>query len=456
MTAVPGCGKTHMLTEFIKNVKCPPENICAITFTNEAADEMRSRISKEVTVSTIHSLANKINLDKTCNFDYMLINATKILSKKRLKYKVIAIDEAQDLDNLQYEFLLQLCRKADEVFIVGDPMQSIYGFNNSNPEFMTKLSESLKSMAATSILDKVEINTSYRLPKEITSSLNKFAGTNILPNAEKGFYKLHVTSYEDRYNYLNSILEEEPATLLFRTNDEILEAIQSIGQKKCSYSQTLSKAPLVELSYLIYNKDNSFNKDTLFTSMKILGYYNAKLRKDLNHIKNSNLNFNYLKSMFHDKNLVFSSGTQDLLMNFIDAIDCLQIEDKSGPGILRELQIMGFKDTIGWEHKTDNLIVALERRIQLNEDTYYIKKGGYLHLSTMHGAKGREWDNVYVLVNPFINIYDSEELRVLYVAMSRAKRKLNVILPIEDLNYDNSTGNILERMLLTSGRPMML
>lgn len=70
VTAVPGSGKTASLTERIKNLVAsgvPPERILAITFTNKAAKEMKTRIAQKVgdkaqrmTISTFHSMCAKI------------------------------------------------------------------------------------------------------------------------------------------------------------------------------------------------------------------------------------------------------------------------------------------------------------------------------------------------------------------------------------------------------------
>jgi len=68
--AVPGSGKTTVVTERTKKLVHsgkPPSSILCITFTNKAADEMKSRISKVlgtaakyITISTFHSLCARI------------------------------------------------------------------------------------------------------------------------------------------------------------------------------------------------------------------------------------------------------------------------------------------------------------------------------------------------------------------------------------------------------------
>lgn len=78
------------------------------------------------------------------DFDDILVYAHRILLEQpwcgqiyRAKYKHICVDEAQDLNKAQYEFIRALC--ADEitsVMMVGDPNQMIYGFNGSSHEFL--------------------------------------------------------------------------------------------------------------------------------------------------------------------------------------------------------------------------------------------------------------------------------------------------------------------------------
>lgn len=84
---------------------------------------------------------------RACNaydFDDLLLLAYKLLSSYpkiadfyRRLYKFVCIDEAQDLNEAQYAVLKALCGEDfKNVLMVGDPKQSIYGFNTSSPEYM--------------------------------------------------------------------------------------------------------------------------------------------------------------------------------------------------------------------------------------------------------------------------------------------------------------------------------
>lgn len=74
-------------------------------------------------------------------------------------------------------------------------------------------------------------------------------------------------------------------------------------------------------------------------------------------------------------------------------------------------------------------IVALARTNRQLEVFFKLGAPAYLELSTIHAAKGKEWDNVFVIgvqqgLIPFKNGDAEEEGRILFVAASRAKRRL--------------------------------
>lgn len=78
------------------------------------------------------------------DFDDLLLLAYRLLSSYpkiadfyRRLYKFVCIDEAQDLNEAQYSVLTALCGEDfKNVLMVGDPKQSIYGFNTSSPDYM--------------------------------------------------------------------------------------------------------------------------------------------------------------------------------------------------------------------------------------------------------------------------------------------------------------------------------
>lgn len=129
-------GKTRVLTERIKRLLeegIPPKDIVAITFTNLAADEMRKRlgsISDGMFIGTLHSYAARIcTLSGIDIQEYIISEKFDDIIKKALtvrphifpKVKHLLIDECQDLNQLNYDFIDKI--PTENIFYVGDNRQ---------------------------------------------------------------------------------------------------------------------------------------------------------------------------------------------------------------------------------------------------------------------------------------------------------------------------------------------
>lgn len=109
------------------------------------------------------------------DFDDILVYANRILLEQpwcaeiyRSKYKHLCVDEAQDLNRAQYEFVKSLCGdQIKSVLMVGDPNQMIYGFNGSSEEFLC--THFPKDFAAS----KHELKENYRSSKAVIRLANK-------------------------------------------------------------------------------------------------------------------------------------------------------------------------------------------------------------------------------------------------------------------------------------------
>lgn len=147
-------GKTRTLTEkvrWILRAGFDPKEIAVVTYTNMAATELRQRLGEDykdgLFIGTIHSLANYLLLSHG-------IKTGKLLDEERFDelfalilknpqcarhYEWILLDEAQDSDPLQFQFLFDFL-KPECFFITGDPKQSIYQFRGARPQLMVNLS----------------------------------------------------------------------------------------------------------------------------------------------------------------------------------------------------------------------------------------------------------------------------------------------------------------------------
>lgn len=163
--AVPGNGKTQwlarMITQMLKDGH-PASSIVAFAFTNQAAGELADRIfllsGERVDVCTIHSWCNRFNqhsasanethtlcvammvplvlhrVDETSEEDF------RTLLRDYQHKEIVIVDEAQDVSRTQLAVIKAICKSwGAKMIFCGDPQQSIYGFNDADPELFDKL-----------------------------------------------------------------------------------------------------------------------------------------------------------------------------------------------------------------------------------------------------------------------------------------------------------------------------
>ena len=146
-------GKTRLMTEKVRQLLrkgIDPHEIAVITFTNMAATELKQRLGEDyktgLFVGTVHSLANyfltsagiktsSILDDEQFDELFLMVKANPSCIK-HLQW--ILLDEAQDSDPLQFEFLFEMINP-ECFFICGDIKQCIYRFNGSDPQLLEDL-----------------------------------------------------------------------------------------------------------------------------------------------------------------------------------------------------------------------------------------------------------------------------------------------------------------------------
>lgn len=87
----------------------------------------------------------------------------RLLESVRFQYRHISVDEAQDMNQLQYEFLQTLTAATPDLFLVGDPNQAIYGFNGADKQ----LFDTLPNIAGAATI--VSLPSNYRCTPEIVT-----------------------------------------------------------------------------------------------------------------------------------------------------------------------------------------------------------------------------------------------------------------------------------------------
>lgn len=154
VVASAASGKTRCITERVRwllSQGVPASEIVTITFTNAAAEEISERLGNPdgLFIGTIHSLANYylrasgIDTSKVLN-DERFDDLFKLIKKhpdcvRHVEHLIV--DEAQDSNPQQFEFLLDMIAPTNYM-LMGDHRQSIYRFNGATPDYILNLMES--------------------------------------------------------------------------------------------------------------------------------------------------------------------------------------------------------------------------------------------------------------------------------------------------------------------------
>ena len=198
--ACAASGKTATLVGRINRLLSEgenPKNIVCFTFTNQAAAEMKSRIGekgKGMFIGTAHSYANYIcslagveNYDiiKEELFDDIIKRALMISQRKYPKVQYLFVDEFQDTDMLQYQFIEKI--PAENRFYCGDERQFIYSFKKSTDEYIRSLADDVS-------FKNYFLTQNYRNPANIIryaenyiASLKKISPKSVPTIKEEGF-----------------------------------------------------------------------------------------------------------------------------------------------------------------------------------------------------------------------------------------------------------------------------
>ena len=473
INAVPGSGKTTKIVNKILQLiqkGVGPSKIYAITFTKEAANELKDRIdNKEVNASTIHSLAYSISdIDKKDNtfFITILKNATLKLKNKEVSLDIhfLAVDEAQDLSQEECEFIKELGNYATNILIVGDSMQSIFSFQGGDPIHMTSLSNYFN-------MKKEPMTLSYRLGKEIANyaTIACSPPLDIESNKKESDITIHRSDKREVLKTISKLYRDKTINtgILLRTNYDVITVVKHIGHTNVNYIIPLSKHPIVNLTRCLIELDTGVWPTTISNAVRFLGHTTIGVMKTLRYIgKNKrrytgdelsklfNPNINKRKGIFIPYTDLYETDSSIDTLLYLKEKERKKITNTKDrkeyiKQYFTELNNYGYNVDSFWKKiPIDILIDATDKLLTTDAETYYtVDNKSNSTVMTIHAAKGKEFNNVITGVSPsaMINLYDHEELRIMYVAITRAKNKLEIVLP--DIQMKEQ-GNIIDALSL--------
>ena len=316
-------------------------------------------------------------------------------------FDVLFIDEAQDLSPLQWRMVRTLWRKADKTYIAGDDDQAIFKWAGADVDTFIALKEEV---------DYVDtLNQSYRIPGGPIHDLSQKIIKNVSNRYDKDYMPRQEMGDLTRYSDVTQVDMSQGEWLVLSTANHFLDYIKDLCELQgWYYSHKTKNSIKLDLLLAIQTWERWRNSETLLPVASIKNIYSYL---------GANVTKGYQKGKTMDDN---EDGY------FIE--ECTEQH-----GL--QTQDVWYKAFAGLDTNTENYI----RNMLANRESF--KQNPRITLSTIHGAKGGEADNVLLL--PDItksaldhNDIDPDELhRLFYVAVTRAKKALHILEP---KNYDRA------------------
>jgi DNA helicase-2/ATP-dependent DNA helicase PcrA len=219
----------------------------------------RTELDDDLTRQVIEAYDAGLRACNAYDFDDLLLLAYRLLSSYpkiadfyRRLYKFVCIDEAQDLNEAQYAVLKALCGEHfKNVLMVGDPKQSIYGFNTSSPEFMNnfrdefgarqvELTENFRSsQAVVNVARSLEPNYLVAAQLPITGAAKLLIGADEENEAEQiidEIERLVVSGHED----VEGNISPSSCAILGRTRYALLAIEKELRSRSIPFYKRLT------------------------------------------------------------------------------------------------------------------------------------------------------------------------------------------------------------------------
>lgn len=412
-----------------------------------------------------------------------------ILKKWQEKFQYILVDEFQDVNQAQYDVVRMLAAPQDNLFVVGDDDQSVYGFRGAKPGIMKEFMKDYPKAR------QILLDVNYRSSGYIVKGALRVIGNNKIRFEKKieAFRKpdetVHVQEVKDPVQEAEYVLERireyrekgvsyTEMAVLYRTN---------VDARAMSELMTEYQIPFVMKEHLNNIYEHFIALDMISYLRLSQGEYDRKYFLQIANrpnryltresMKTGNVSYESLRRYYRDK---------DWMVDRIDQLewDMKMICDKTPYAAIHYIRKrMGYdeflKEYAAYRKISSEDLFAVLEEIWQNSKGYGTIKEWFEHiesygkmlkeqnkkngekegvnLMTMHAAKGLEFDTVFVIEAnegscPYKKATTDEEIeeerRLFYVAMTRAKRKLVISYVKEKNGKDLLPSRFVSELLL--------
>ena len=395
VAAGPGSGKTRVLVHklasllLLEDVK--HEQLLMLTFSRAAATEFKKRLidlvgnaAYYVDIKTFHSysfdlIGKQGNLDESKD---VVRHAAEMIERHEVELtkiakSVLVIDEAQDMSADDYRLVQALMRRNEEmrVIAVGDDDQNIYAFRGSDSRYM-------QSLVTQDGAQLYEMTDNYRSDKTVVDCANRFVQR--IPGRLKHTAIRSVTGENGKVVTMKSLTNAEisiqgSTAILTRTNEEAMQVAYELEQRglHATVAQSMGGFRFGNLAEVRYFLKQLGNNENVTIPKEI--WQEAKRRTIEAYTSSTCLTI--MKHFFADFEVTHHTYYYSDLREYI------------------------------FESNIEDFIAADEKSV---------------FISTIHKAKGREFDTVYLL-SAVQDGRDVNDMRAYYVGLTRAKKHLFLV-----------------------------
>lgn len=417
--AGPGSGKTtllvHKLASLILLEDVKLSELLMLTFSRSATivfkkklEDLIGKRANYIAIKTFHSFCFDIigevgNLEKT---EDLFEKAIKCIRDNDAEDSIVSkttlvIDEAQDMSESEFELVQALIEYNEKmrVIAVGDDDQNIYEFRGSNSKFFFSMTEG--------DCNKYELIKNYRSKKNLVEFTQQFAK------------KINV-----RY--------KENACEAYAEVNGYIRVFKHISKE--FYSPIVSQVKMLDLNHPVAVLTDTNEEAEIMTGLLLKEGINARLIQSNNGFRLSHLYEidSFLHLFDEDESVITSEIWKQKNSEF-------HLSFEASPLYLSVLELLKGFEILYPEKKyfVDLKSYIAESKL---EDLYNVENNS-VTVSTIHKSKGREFDTVFLMQTK--TIIKQEDLRAIYVGITRAKNNLVIHTNIE--LFDSISCNNLTR-----------
>ena len=324
----------------------------------------------------------------------MLEEEREVRERVQDQYRYFTIDEYQDVSPIQQRLINAWLGKRNDICVVGDPAQTIYSFAGATPVFLNTFTQRFPDA------EVIRLSTGYRSTPEITFAANALLrhgamGQELVAQNEHGTQP-SVVGYSDEASEVNGVLSEITDLLSAGTPPHEVAILARTNSQLKSVERAMQK---VNLPYQVRSTERFFDRREV--------------------------------------------------RDFLSEVRKASVIPAEGQGWIDELRTLAQPYLTG--EAIDGIAALLHLARELDDDDNFTPKTlrGYLRevedrvqqnnpptmpvvtLATLHAAKGREWESVFLIGAsegqlPVSDASIDEERRLFYVGITRAKADLHI------------------------------